>query len=176
MYQVVGASQTSKNIADRQVFCVLFYVQSRQIFFALKDEFCFQVQRVLSPDFRIRIIFKLKSSFLTASVTTFGSEHIDAQIRLFQLVLISNTGKVKKLNLGLKLFAPKSGNRCHYWAALGPAKGICKDIQSKAKNKSNNFSCYSKNRIFCLQENNLMVLLDEVLQWRNVKQKPFRQI
>ena len=24
MFQVVGVSQTSKNIADRQVFCVLF--------------------------------------------------------------------------------------------------------------------------------------------------------
>ena len=30
--------------------------------------------------------------------------------------------------MGVKLFAPKSGNRCHFWAAVGPAK-----VKSKFK-------------------------------------------
>ena len=73
--------------------------QSRQICFALKDEFYFQVQRSLSTDFGIRIMpFLIKNSFST---------------------VFDNTNNKKKSNFGAKLFAPKSDNRCHFCAILG---------------------------------------------------------
>ena len=79
----------------RQI-CVLFYVYSRQICFALKDELCFNVQLSLSTDFRIRIM-----PFL---------------MKVLDFNCLGNTGKLKKSNLRVKFVAPKSGNRCHFGA------------------------------------------------------------
>ena len=41
----------------------------------------------------------------------------------FKLFLTIQTN-FKNLNLGAKLFAVKSGNRCHLWVVLGPIKAI----------------------------------------------------
>ena len=36
------------------------------------------------------------------------------------------TDKLKKSNLGVRLFTPKGGNHCHFWAVIGSAKGNSK--------------------------------------------------
>ena len=36
------------------------------------------------------------------------------------------TDKLKKSNLGVRLFTPKGSNHCHFWAVIGSAKGNSK--------------------------------------------------
>ena len=38
---------------------------------------------------------------------------------LIKIFLSTVFGDTEKFNLGAKLFAPKSGNHSHFWAALG---------------------------------------------------------
>ena len=85
--------------------------------------------------------------------------------------------------MGVKLFSPKSHNRCHFWTVLSPAKGKSKFeilivkifiLKQKANKyfqllKSNTFSCYKK-KIFFSSRKQSMVPLEKVLQWRIVKQ------
>ena len=77
---------------------------SRQICFALKDEFFIgTVQHFLNANFRIRIMPFLKFSFST---------------------VFDNTNKLKKSNLNTKLFVSQNGNFCHFWTVLGPGVSV----------------------------------------------------
>ena len=77
---------------------------SRQICFALKDEFFIgTVQHFLNANFRIRIIPFLKFLFST---------------------VFDNTNKLKKSNLDTKLSLPQNSNCCHFWAVLGPGVSL----------------------------------------------------
>ena len=73
---------------------------SRQICFALKDEFFIgTVQHILDANFRIRII--PFSKFLFSTVFDY-------------------TNKLMKSNLDTKLSLPQNSNCCHFWTVLGP--------------------------------------------------------
>ena len=77
---------------------------SRQICFALKDEFFIgTVQHFLNANFRIRIIPFSKFLFST---------------------VFDNTNKLKKSNLDTKLSLPQNSNCCHFWAVLGPGVSL----------------------------------------------------
>ena len=103
-------SITNVKIYCRQICCPV-YLQFSQVRFALKHEFCFQIQcslrtlnRLQSLDFEYGLQYRI----------------IPFLIKILVFNCFRQYRKAKNSNLGTKLFTPKGSNRFHYWAALSP--------------------------------------------------------